>query len=190
MARFAHRRQGRGNHRWRFRPAPSHAAGPPWPAHSGTQRPGSRFFSGVHGADGSAANQCVNNRGGPSHRSRRSPPCPRFLAHRPHHEHHIRGLDTSRQPPQARTQGMKLAQLLQKTLGLFAAIVLFLMMTITAVDVVGRYFFNKPLAGGFEITEIGLALLIYCACSDRWAYPTACFKDVKPLSVNSCFNSL
>ena len=58
---------------------------------------------------------------------------------------------------------MKLAQLLQKTLGLFAAIVLFLMMTITAVDVVGRYFFNKPLAGGFEITEIGLALLIYCA---------------------------
>jgi TRAP-type C4-dicarboxylate transport system permease small subunit len=31
------------------------------------------------------------------------------------------------------------------------------------VDVVGRYFFNKPLAGGFEITEIGLALLIYCA---------------------------
>lgn len=58
---------------------------------------------------------------------------------------------------------MKLAELLQRTLGVFAATVLFLMMTITAVDVVGRYFFNKPLAGGFEITEIGLALLIYCA---------------------------
>jgi TRAP-type C4-dicarboxylate transport system permease small subunit len=58
---------------------------------------------------------------------------------------------------------MTLAQLLQRTLGFFAATVLFLMMTITAVDVVGRYFFNKPLAGGFEITEIGLALLIYCA---------------------------
>jgi TRAP-type C4-dicarboxylate transport system permease small subunit len=55
-------------------------------------------------------------------------------------------------------------------LGYFAAAVLFLMMIVTAVDVVGRYFFNKPLAGGFEITEIGLALLIYCALplvSDR-----------------------
>jgi TRAP-type C4-dicarboxylate transport system permease small subunit len=58
---------------------------------------------------------------------------------------------------------MKLAQLLQKILGLVAALVLFVMMTITAVDVIGRYFFNKPLAGGFEITEMGLALLIYCA---------------------------
>jgi TRAP-type C4-dicarboxylate transport system permease small subunit len=58
---------------------------------------------------------------------------------------------------------MTFAQLLQRTLGYFAAAVLFLMMIVTAVDVVGRYFFNKPLAGGFEITEIGLALLIYCA---------------------------
>lgn len=58
---------------------------------------------------------------------------------------------------------MKLAVLLQRILGLIAAIVLFLMMSITAVDVIGRYFFNKPLAGGFEITEMGLAVLIYCA---------------------------
>jgi TRAP-type transport system small permease protein len=58
---------------------------------------------------------------------------------------------------------MTLAQLLQRTLGLIAATVLFVMMCITAVDVVGRYFFNKPLAGGFEITEMGLAVLIYCA---------------------------
>ena len=55
---------------------------------------------------------------------------------------------------------MRFAQLLQRTLGFFAAAVLFLMMIVTAVDVVGRYFINKPLAGGFEITEIGLALLI------------------------------
>ena len=58
---------------------------------------------------------------------------------------------------------MKLVHLLQKILGLVAAAVLFLMMSITAVDVIGRYFFNKPVAGGFEITEMGLALLIYCA---------------------------
>ena len=58
---------------------------------------------------------------------------------------------------------MKAALLLQKILGVVAATVLFLMMVITAIDVVGRYFFNKPLAGGFEITEMGLAVLIYCA---------------------------
>ena len=58
---------------------------------------------------------------------------------------------------------MNMAQLLQKILGLVAASVLFVMMSITAVDVIGRYFFNKPLAGGFEITEMGLAVLIYCA---------------------------
>ena len=58
---------------------------------------------------------------------------------------------------------MKAALLLQKILGVVAATVLFLMMVITAIDVVGRYFFNKPLAGGFEITEMGLAMLIYCA---------------------------
>ena len=58
---------------------------------------------------------------------------------------------------------MKLVHLLQKLLGLVAALVLFLMMSITAVDVIGRYFFNKPVTGGFELTEMGLALLIYCA---------------------------
>lgn len=58
---------------------------------------------------------------------------------------------------------MNLAQLLQKILGVIAAVVLFVMMLITAVDVIGRYFFNKPVAGGFEITEMSLAVLIYCA---------------------------
>jgi TRAP-type C4-dicarboxylate transport system permease small subunit len=43
-----------------------------------------------------------------------------------------------------------------------SAVVLFLMMLITAVDVAGRYLFNKPIAGGFELTEILLAALIYC----------------------------
>ena len=58
---------------------------------------------------------------------------------------------------------MKLVHQLQKILGLVAGLVLFLMMSITAVDVIGRYFFNKPVTGGFELTEMGLALLIYCA---------------------------
>jgi len=51
---------------------------------------------------------------------------------------------------------------LQHALGLTSATVLFLMMLVTAVDVAGRYLFNKPLAGGFELTEIMLAALIYC----------------------------
>ena len=36
------------------------------------------------------------------------------------------------------------------------------MMMLTAVDVAGRYLFNKPLTGGFELTEMMLAALIYC----------------------------
>ena len=40
--------------------------------------------------------------------------------------------------------------------------VLFVMMMLTAVDVVGRYVLNRPVAGGFEITEMMLAALIYC----------------------------
>jgi TRAP-type C4-dicarboxylate transport system permease small subunit len=51
---------------------------------------------------------------------------------------------------------------LQRALGMTSAVVLFLMMLITAVDVAGRYLFNKPIAGGFELTEILLAALIYC----------------------------
>jgi TRAP-type C4-dicarboxylate transport system permease small subunit len=51
---------------------------------------------------------------------------------------------------------------LEGALSLTSGTVLFLMMMITAVDVIGRYVFNRPLAGGFEITEMLLAALIYC----------------------------
>ncbi len=43
---------------------------------------------------------------------------------------------------------------------LAAAILMFLML-FTAVDVIGRYFFNKPVWGGFELTEVSLAVLIF-----------------------------
>ena len=36
------------------------------------------------------------------------------------------------------------------------------MMLLTCVDVIGRYFFNQPVSGGFEITEMLLAALIFC----------------------------
>jgi len=51
---------------------------------------------------------------------------------------------------------------LETLLGVISAIVLFAMMMITAIDVAGRYLFSKPLAGGFELTEMMLAALIYC----------------------------
>ena len=51
---------------------------------------------------------------------------------------------------------------LQAGLSATSAGVLFLMMAITAVDVAGRYLLNMPLKGGFEMTELLLAALIYC----------------------------
>jgi TRAP-type C4-dicarboxylate transport system permease small subunit len=46
-------------------------------------------------------------------------------------------------------------------LGTVAGIVLFCLMTLTCVDVIGRYFFNMPVTGGFELTEMMLASLIF-----------------------------
>jgi TRAP-type C4-dicarboxylate transport system permease small subunit len=52
---------------------------------------------------------------------------------------------------------------LEWILGVTAGLVLMAMMFVTAIDVGGRYLLNKPLPGGFELTEIMLATLIYCA---------------------------
>ena len=46
-------------------------------------------------------------------------------------------------------------------LGYVAGILLFCLMTLTCVDVIGRYFFNMPVTGGFELTEMMLAALIF-----------------------------
>lgn len=43
------------------------------------------------------------------------------------------------------------------------AVVLCSMMLLTVVDVGGRYFFNRPVLGSFEITEMMLAALVFCA---------------------------
>ncbi len=47
------------------------------------------------------------------------------------------------------------------TLGVAASAILFALMLLTFVDVVGRYLFNRPLRGGFEITELLLLVLIF-----------------------------
>jgi len=56
----------------------------------------------------------------------------------------------------------RLGHALELLLGAISGTVLFVMMMITAIDVAGRYVFSKPLAGGFELTEMMLAALIYC----------------------------
>ncbi|GAA0691373.1 hypothetical protein GCM10009104_17820 [Marinobacterium maritimum] len=44
-----------------------------------------------------------------------------------------------------------------------SASVLFFLMALTCVDVLGRYLFNSPLHGGTEMTEIGLAVMVFAA---------------------------
>lgn len=42
-----------------------------------------------------------------------------------------------------------------------AAIILMALMIMTCADVIARYFFNRPITGGFELTEAMLACLIF-----------------------------
>jgi TRAP-type transport system small permease protein len=50
---------------------------------------------------------------------------------------------------------------LDRVLGAAAAILLFGLMALTTADVIGRYVFNWPLRGAFEITELLLLTLIF-----------------------------
>jgi len=68
----------------------------------------------------------------------------------------------SAEPGTSSPRGAQARVWLVRALGLVAGIVLFVLMMLTAVDVVGRYLLNRPLPGAFEITEMMLAALIYC----------------------------
>jgi TRAP-type C4-dicarboxylate transport system permease small subunit len=46
-------------------------------------------------------------------------------------------------------------------LGVIASIMLFCMMALTCVDVIGRYWFQRPVFGAFELTETLLAASIF-----------------------------
>lgn len=50
---------------------------------------------------------------------------------------------------------------LRGVIGAVAACLLVLMLAVTSVDVVGRYFFDAPLLGAFEVSEVAMAMLIY-----------------------------
>lgn len=59
--------------------------------------------------------------------------------------------------------GAGLQRLLARTLGIAAGLLLLILVGITCVDVVGRYFLNAPLTGAFEMTEILLVALVFAA---------------------------
>ncbi len=46
-------------------------------------------------------------------------------------------------------------------LGVAASAILLVLMSLTFVDVVARYVFNRPIRGGFEVTELLLLVLIF-----------------------------
>lgn len=52
-------------------------------------------------------------------------------------------------------------QILAHWLTYSAAAIVFILMGLTLIDVVGRYFFNTPLVGGFEITELSMGVLVF-----------------------------
>ncbi len=64
-------------------------------------------------------------------------------------------------PEGARAPGTDWERRADAALGIAASAILFCMMTLTFVDVVLRYVFNRPLRGGFEVTELLLLVLIF-----------------------------
>jgi TRAP-type C4-dicarboxylate transport system permease small subunit len=68
----------------------------------------------------------------------------------------------SEELPRATTEPRsRLGAAVEAALGAASSFVLFAIMTITVVDVVGRYAFNAPLPAGYEIIQICMAFLVF-----------------------------
>lgn len=50
---------------------------------------------------------------------------------------------------------------LGRALAALPGLLVLLMMAVTTLDVLGRYFLNRPLTGAFEVTEMAMALVIF-----------------------------
>lgn len=72
-------------------------------------------------------------------------------------------MERLRQRHRGNDGGLDIEKVLQNTLGVGAALLLFCLILVTCVDVIGRYFFSAPLSGAFEITELLLAALVFAA---------------------------
>lgn len=58
-----------------------------------------------------------------------------------------------------------------RLLTLISGSALVVLMLITCIDVVGRWLFNKPLTGSTELTEVGLAIVVF------GALPFVCWRE-------------
>lgn len=65
----------------------------------------------------------------------------------------------------------RLSQWISAFFTYLTAALLFVLMAVTCVDVIGRYFFNHPLFGGLELTEILLAGMVF------FALPLVCARE-------------
>ena len=65
----------------------------------------------------------------------------------------------------------RFGQVLQITLEGLAGLVLFAMMLLTTADVIGRYFFNSPVVGAVELTQLMLATIVFLA------FPTVTWRE-------------
>lgn len=92
-------------------------------------------------------------------------------------------------PADARTVANKWADRAAAVFGLAGAILLLLMMSVTFVDVVGRYLFNQPLDGAFELTEVMLAVLVFAGlplvCRSEDNVTVTLLTDRLPISAQS-----
>lgn len=59
---------------------------------------------------------------------------------------------------------------LSRGIGYIGAFALFVMMLLTTTDVVGRYLFNKPILGAYELTEYLVLILIFSFLSNAQAH--------------------
>ncbi|WP_077212149.1 TRAP transporter small permease [Bacillus dakarensis] len=67
----------------------------------------------------------------------------------------------SNSPKQYKSGFEKFLTFIEDQLILLGCVFLFMMMLLVTADVTGRYFFNKPIAGQIEITEMFMVLSIY-----------------------------
>ena len=59
--------------------------------------------------------------------------------------------------------GARSALLVRRSLGWMVAAALAFMMVLTVVDVTGRFVFNRPIPGSFEVMEFCLAIVVFSA---------------------------
>ena len=65
--------------------------------------------------------------------------------------------------PSGAAGGARYASLVRRLLGWMVAVVLGFMMVLTVVDVTGRFVFNRPIPGSFEVMEFCLAIVVFSA---------------------------